>query len=256
MAQMGKYNDPAYIGKKYNMLTVIGFEHHVTNAGSNEWWWRVRCDCGVEKLARPIEVKSGHCVSCGCYRKTLGAESRTHGESHTRLHNIWTGINKRCNPTTQNSLRYGKRGITMCEDWHDYSKFRDWALANGYEDGLTIERKDVNGDYCPENCTWISLGEQARNRRTTHWVEYNGKRMSLAEACEIAGLPYKQVFHRIARLKWPVEKALSEPMRGPSELKRKCDEHGMNYNRVYNRIYVYGWTEEEALNIPIGAPRR
>lgn len=256
MAQTGKYNDPAYIGKKYGMLTVIEPIHHVSNSGCQEWWWRVKCDCGNEKVYRAAAVVTGRSVSCGCYRKTLGAKSRTHGESHTRLHNIWTGMNNRCNPMNSVSKRYGKRGIKVCEEWHDYTKFRDWALANGYKDGLTIERKNVDDDYCPENCTWILKEKQARNRGTTHWVDYNGKRMSLAEACEIAGLPYKQVFHRIVKANWPVEKALSEPMHGPSELKRKCKEHGMDYHRVYNRIYVYGWTEEEALNTPIGAPRR
>ena len=177
---------------------------------------------------------------------------KTHGESHTRLHDIWTGINKRCNPATQNSERYGKRGIGMCDEWRDYTKFRDWALANGYDEFLTIERKDVNGDYSPDNCTWIPLVEQARNRRTTHWVEYDGRRMSLAEACEIAGLPYKQVFFRMARLHWPFEKAISEPMRQPSELLRKCRERNLNYHSIYNRIHVYGWTEEEAFNTPMG----
>lgn len=255
MAQTGKYNDPAYIGKKYGMLTVIEPIHHVSNSGCREWWWRVKCDCGNEKVYRASAVVTGRSVSCGCYRKTLGAKSRTHGESHTRLHNIWTGMNNRCNPKNSVSKRYGKRGIKVCEEWHDYTKFRDWALANGYKDGLTIERKNVDDDYCPENCTWILKEKQARNRGTTHWVDYNGKRMSLAEACEIAGLPYKQVFHRIVKANWPVEKALTTPIR-VSELKRKCAEHGMNYNRVYNRIYVYGWTEEEALTIPIGEKRK
>ena len=169
---MAKYNNPAYIGYKYNMLTVIGIEHHTANNGCNEWWWRVKCDCGKEKLAKPIEVTNGHCVSCGCFKKTIGVESRTHGESHTRLHNIWCGMNNRCNPNNSVSKRYGKRGIKVCEEWQDYTRFRDWALANGYKDGLTIERKNVDGDYCPENCTWIMKVKQARNRGTTHWVDY------------------------------------------------------------------------------------
>jgi hypothetical protein len=122
-------------------------------------------------------------------------------------------MNDRCNPNHADSKGYGKRGITICDDWKTYENFAEWARNNGYSDNLTIERIDVNGNYCPENCTWIPLAQQARNRRTTHWVEFNGRRMSLAEACEIAGLPYKQVFERIVKRHWEVEKALTVPMR-------------------------------------------
>lgn len=137
---------------------------------------------------------------------------KTHGESHTRLHNIWCGINNRCDPNHISAERYGKRGIKICDEWQSYEAFAAWAVENGYNDGLTIERIDVNGDYCPENCAWVTLGKQARNRRTTHWVIYDGKKMSLAEACEIAGLPYKQVFWRMRRAGWSFEKAISTPM--------------------------------------------
>ena len=130
-------------------------------------------------------------------RKSIG--KKTHGESHTPLHNIWCGMNNRCDPDHKHADRYGKRGIHVCEKWQDYEAFAKWAYENGYKEGLTIERIDVNGNYEPGNCTWIEFDKQARNRRTTHWVVYNGRRMSLAEACEIAGMPYKQVFWRMAR---------------------------------------------------------
>ena len=94
-----------------------------------------------------------------------------HGESHAHLHNIWCGMNDRCNPANVASKNYGDRGISVCEEWRDYTKFAEWARNNGYKEGLSIERKDVNGDYCPENCTWIELEKQARNRRTTRFVE-------------------------------------------------------------------------------------
>ena len=143
-------------------------------------------------------------------RTTSG--KKTHGESHTPLHNIWCGINNRCDPAHKHSKRYGKRGICICDEWQSYEAFAEWARNNGYKEGLTIERIDVNGNYSPENCTWIPLAKQARNRRTTHWVTYEGRKMSLAEACEHAGLPYKQVFWRMAHAGWPFEKAISVPM--------------------------------------------
>ena len=141
-----------------------------------------------------------------------GAVVKTHGESHTRLHNIWCGMNNRCNPNHINTRGYAERGIKICDEWKSYEAFAEWARNSGYNDDLSIERIDVNGDYCPENCTWIAFSKQARNRRTTHWVTYNGVKMSLAEACEKAGLPYKQVFWRMARAGWSFEKAISTPM--------------------------------------------
>lgn len=144
--------------------------------------------------------------------RRISPGKRTHGESHTRLHNIWCGMNSRCDPNHKYSARYGKRGIRVCDEWQSYEAFAEWARNNGFKEGLTIERIDVDGNYCPENCAWIPLAKQARNRCTTHWVTYEGKQMSLAEACERAGLPYKQVFWRMARAGWSFEKAISTPM--------------------------------------------
>lgn len=174
------------------------------------------------------------------------AWNKTHGESHTRLHNRWYAMIDRCNHHPQ----YAGRGISVCDEWKDYIVFREWALSHGYANDLTLERIDVNGNYCPENCEWIPFEKQARNRTTTYWVEYNGEKLSLAEACERAGLPYKQVFSRITRYGWSVEDALNTPIKSKSDLHKKCDELGLNYHTIYNRIRM-GWSEERALNTPI-----
>lgn len=208
---MAKYDDNKWIGNKYGNLTVVEPVHVTLNNGGKQWYWKLKCDCGNETIMNPHAVIHGKYRSCGCSFKA--GVTATHRESHTPLHNIWCGMNKRCNPKGKSSRGYGDRGISVCEEWKSYEAFSKWARENGYEEGLTIERIDVNGNYCPQNCTWITLEKQARNRRTTHWVEYQGKRMSLAEACEQANLPYKQVFERIVKRNWPVEKALSTPMR-------------------------------------------
>lgn len=169
---------------------------------------------------------------------------KTHGESHTRLHNIWCDINKRC----KNHPKYGGRGIRVCEEWSRYENFAKWARENGYEDSLSIERIDVNGDYCPQNCKWIEFTKQARNRTTTKWVNYMGREMSLAEAAEISRIPYKLAHARLKK-GWSIEKALGEPIKGKSALHRKCDDLGLNYHSVYNRIYN-GWSEEDAFSVP------
>jgi len=169
-----------------------------------------------------------------------------HGESHTRLHNTWMGMIKRC----KSHPRYAGRGIKVCDEWQNYITFAEWARSHGYADDLTIERIDVNGDYCPENCSWIPLNAQARNRRTTRWVEYRGEKMSLAEACERAGLPYKQVFERIQKRGWSVERALNTPIAKveKSELHKRCDALGLDYHMVYQRIRQ-GWSEKDAMTI-------
>lgn len=216
-----KYNNPEWIGKRYGRLVVLE-PIKIENNSGKQWFWKMRCDCGTEKIMKPYEIINGKNVSCGCYRKNLKT-SLTHGESHTRLHNIWCGMNNRCNPNHVSSKGYGKRGIKICDEWKDYTKFAKWARENGFDDDLTIERIDVNGDYCPENCTWIPLAKQARNRRTTRWVEYKGRKMSLAEAAEIADLPYYQVHLRI-KSGWSLEKALSTPIRKMKKRKTATEE--------------------------------
>ena len=132
----------------------------------------------------------------------------THGESKTRLYSIWGDMISRCNPGNRCSVGYGERGITVCDEWKRYENFAEWARNNGYDDTLTIERTDVNGNYEPSNCKWIPKNKQIRNRRNTIYVEYNGQKMSLADACEKAELPYMLVFNRIYKYKWPVKRAL------------------------------------------------
>ena len=103
--------------------------------------------------------------------------------SKTRLHSVWHGMKMRCyNPHATGYENYGGRGIKICDEWLSFSEFYKWAKSqNNYDDTLTIERIDNNGDYCPNNCIWITKGEQNKNRRNTHWVTYQGKRYSLNE---------------------------------------------------------------------------
>lgn len=251
MGSRAIYNSGKWIGNRYNMLTVVEPIHKTLKNGKKQWFWRVKCDCGNERIEIPNEVISGKVKSCGCFRKSGGQIPRKHGESHTKLHDIWLCMRRRCQKETDLSYdRYGGRGIKVCQEWEDYNTFANWARANGYEEGLSIERKDVNGNYCPENCEWIPLARQARNRRTTMWVTYQGRKMSLAEAAEIAGLPYKQVHYRIKKRGWTVERALSEPMHRESELHKECRRRGINYHTVYGRIRA-GWSEADAINTPI-----
>ena len=126
------------------------------------------CDCGNYTEQNLCDIEKGKVKSCGCKRyRDLSNRNRTHGESKTRLYRIWRGMKTRCqNSNHRDYIDYGARGISVCKKWDkSYKKFRDWALTHGYTDNLTIERKDVNGNYCPSNCCWIPKSEQAKNQR-------------------------------------------------------------------------------------------
>lgn len=145
--------------------------------------------------------------SMDCYRPH-------HGESGTRLHGIWVGMKARCNnPKTVRYNRYGGRGITVCPEWlGSYLAFRDWANANGYAENLSIERIDVDGHYCPENCRWASDTEQRENRGNTRYLEAFGERKAasawLRDPRCVA--TKKVLYHRIWA-GWDTEKALTTP---------------------------------------------
>lgn len=126
-----------------------------------------------------------------------------HGATGTRLHNIWRDMLKRCE---SRNPKYGGRGIIVCPAWCDFVAFQTWALTNGYVDHLTIEREDVNGNYEPGNCKWIHQSLQARNRRTTRWIKIEGRRISLAEACELYRIDSGKARYRLAH-GWSVEEA-------------------------------------------------
>lgn len=157
---------PDLTGRRFGRLTVLRRDVSAPYQGR----WLCSCDCGNTITAYTSNLKRGHTKSCGCLHKDVMREVfGTHGESHTRLHNIWLCMKERCgNPNAANYHYYGGRGITVCDEWKsNYIAFRDWALANGYSSDLSIDRIDVNGDYEPSNCRWATSSQQNSNKRNS-----------------------------------------------------------------------------------------
>lgn len=158
--------------------------------------WLCRCDCGVTSSVPGHSLSSGSSRSCGCLRLEA---TTTHGLTGDLTFRSWTGIIKRCfDPKHGRFEDWGGRGITVCERWQSFENFlADMGPQPG--GGYSIERNDNDGNYEPDNCRWLKKELQARNRRTTRWIEFNGERLSLAEHAERAGVNYKWAWEQIVK---------------------------------------------------------
>ena len=152
-----------------------------------------------------------------------------HGERHTRLYGVWNMMKQRC--TDKNNAyynNYGGRGISVCEEWEEFQSFSRWAHENGYDASAekgecTLDRIDNNGNYCPNNCRWVSRKEQARNRRSNHLLEYHGKTKTLAEWAEQVGIKAATIMYRL-RNGWDMDDALTiKPMIGRNQSWKKAN---------------------------------
>lgn len=159
-ALITKKNIKDISGKKFGKITVVSF-HSIRNGRS---MWNCQCECGTECICDSHSLLENSISSCGCGKRTHNLQ---HGMSTTRIYRIWSAIKTRCgNLNADNYKYYGERGISVCEEWkEDFNSFAKWALTSGYNDSLTIDRKDVNGNYEPSNCRWVTMAEQNKNKR-------------------------------------------------------------------------------------------
>ena len=186
------------INRRFGKLSVIKFDH---KDESGRRYWLCECDCGKRTIVRRDCLLSGHTTSCGCYHAEIidGLAIRG-GLSSTRLYNIWCGLIGRCTREDHRHYRrYGGRGITVCEDWLDFEQFYTWAIENGYEPGLSIDRINNDDGYYPENCRWADQITQANNTSTNRYITWNGISHTIAEWARLLGVNYHAFYGRVTR---------------------------------------------------------
>lgn len=189
---------PDLTGQRFGKLIVL---ERVWHKGATHW--RCQCDCGNEAVVVNAHLVNGYTKSCGCLRKEFCKSdkiNRTYidGRINDRLYHIYYTMLDRCNnPNSTNYKNYGERGIIVCKEWKEsYESFRDWSYKNGYKRDLTIDRIDVNGNYEPSNCRWVTMKEQQYNKRDTVYHEINGKRYTFRDLAEKYNIDVKKLRYR------------------------------------------------------------
>lgn len=204
---MAKANELS--GLRFGRLAVLERAGSTANGVSK---WKCVCDCGNVVTVTCGNLKNGHTKSCGCLVKEKAKETHTtHGQGATSLYSVWRGMLERCYDENNRYYKnYGFRGIAVCEEWRtDFQIFYDWAIANGYKKGLSIDRKDANGEYAPHNCRFVTMKVQQNNRTNNRLVTFDGKTMTVAEWSEATEIPYKTLYNRLYK-GMPIELALTK----------------------------------------------
>lgn len=260
------------IGERFGSLIVLRrVEDKISPKGYKKPQYECICDCGNKKIAVRGNLLTGNTTSCGCYKKELDHKrflKHGHAENPDKLYQKWSSMRSRCyNSNATNYKNYGGRGIKVCAEWNDYEVFRKWAIDNGYKEGLTIDRIDVDGNYEPGNCRFTTMKEQNNNRRTTNFHTYNGNTQSEMKWAEEYGISYNTLKTRL-KYGWSFEDALNTPvLKSPFKTKliecrgetHKLSEWskivGINYNTLKSRIRN-GWDMERVLFEPLATNNR
>lgn len=254
-------------GQKFGRLTVLS---RVENSSHRKAQWLCQCDCGNTLHVPTGALRSGNTRSCGCLKiETTVIRSTKHGHSRpgkkTSTYKSWIDMIQRCTNTKNERYGdYGGRGIAICERWHDFRNF----LADMGEkpSGLTIERRNNNGNYEPDNCYWATYSQQVRNRRNSIILTYKGQTRHLIEWADHLGISYG-ILHSRWKRGWSVEEVLSRSLHQTKEGKSHfhlltfrdetlslsdwAKRTGIPFDRLKRRIHR-GWNVEDALTRPPG----
>lgn len=249
---MANYHYATKVGDVHGRWTVLAM---AGQDSQGQRMWTCECECGNKKDVAGYILRRGSSRSCGCI-------TRVHGYAGTRIYGVWSGMIKRCYDENNCAYKYyGARGITVCAEWKSNPEaFIQWAEANGYEEDLTIERIDNDGNYEPSNCKWATMMEQGSNKRTNAYITINGETKTLSNWARHAGIPINTIKQR--RFRGLEGADLIQPLHDPKEKKyynrRYYDigggvqispaeveeKYGINRNTFIGR-YNYGWRGEK-----------
>lgn len=218
-----KYKGNPYhfkIGDKYNRLTIIKMGHVMVGIKTPKKHKCCVCKCDCGNYVGPTKLVSllnGDSMSCGCYQRELHSKQMKERNSkhgcaqrgkQEHLYILWGAMKDRAtNINRLDAKYYATKGITLYEDWNDYEKFKEWALNNGYSEGMSIDRIDNSKGYNPENCHWIPLKDQNKNKTSNRIITINGKSQILSDWCRELNLKVGVVSSRLSR-GWSEERAL------------------------------------------------
>ncbi len=208
---------PDLSNMNFGRLTVVSFAGRIGGRAA----WLCSCTCGNSKIVRAEQLLNGATASCGCLRKE--GPHTTHGLSHTRICRIWKNMNTRCyNSNSPNYVRYGGRGISICDEWlgaDGFIRFYNWAIESGYSDGLSIDRKEVNEGYSPSNCRWADAETQSTNKTNNVKLEYCGQLLTVSEIAKRLNISPYTIYSRLKKLGWNAQDALNIPISYANALK-------------------------------------
>lgn len=263
-----KFKKENYIGKTFGKLTILSFGEPKTILGKkglpivkNR---TVNCSCSCGKLwtGNFSSIKLQKTKSCGC----IYLESnKTHGLNKTSEYRTWCSMKERClNLNNKDYKYYGGRGIKICDRWlNSFENFYE-DMGNKPSKKHSIDRINVNGNYCPENCRWVTAKKQMNNTSKNTYVTYKGKTQSLPEWCDELNLNYNAIRPRFYRGKLTIEQAFENPLRiidrqikniiykeVEKPIKQWCLELNLNYRAIWRRIFEHNWSVEKAFETPI-----
>ena len=202
------------IGQTFHQLTVIA---RADNLGGRTTWL-CDCSCGNTVVVLGVNLRNGNTESCGCLKansyKLAARANVIHGLSKSRLYSTWRGMLARC--YNQNDPKYylwGGRGITVCNEWREsFVPFRDWALESGYQDNLTIDRISSNGNYCPNNCRWVTRAENSSRKSNNIRIKCpDGIVRTLSQISKLTGLTHSMLYQRYAKCTTISYEMLTQP---------------------------------------------
>jgi hypothetical protein len=179
-------------GKRFGLL--IAMEYMKADKYGSAMW-KCQCDCGNKTVTVAGALKTGNTKSCGCQTKI-----RKHGLWKHPLYGVWQGMKTRCtNPNSNRYQYYGGKGVTVCEEWLNFKTFYDWSIANGYQQGLSLDRKERNKGYFPDNCRWSSIKEQNNNKTDNVMVYHEGSKYTVNEFSQLTGISKGILYRKLER---------------------------------------------------------